>query len=45
MTHSDPDDRPAEVFGGKVTVHVGPEHPSHVLLPIIPERAEEETST
>ncbi|MGH9245237.1 MAG: CocE/NonD family hydrolase [Acidimicrobiales bacterium] len=38
MTHNDPDDRPADVFGGTVTLHVGPDHPSHVLLPIIPSR-------
>ena len=37
--HNDPDDRPAETFGGITTVHIGPEHPSHVLLPVIPKRA------
>jgi predicted acyl esterase len=37
--HNDPDDRPAEIFGGNTTVHIGPEHPSHVLLPVIPKRA------
>ena len=36
MTHADPDDRPASVFGGTVTLHTGPEHPSHLLLPVIP---------
>jgi predicted acyl esterase len=36
MTHADPDDRPDAVFGGFVTVHVGPDHPSHLLLPVIP---------
>ena len=35
MTHSDPDDRPEDVFAGSVTLHVGPEHPSHLLLPMI----------
>ncbi|MYA95585.1 MAG: CocE/NonD family hydrolase [Nitrospinae bacterium] len=34
--HNDPADRPPEVFGGEVTIHTGPGHPSHVLLPIIP---------
>ena len=34
--HNDPVDRPPEVYGGEVTVHTGPEHPSHVLLPVIP---------
>jgi predicted acyl esterase len=36
MTHSDPDDRPPAIFGGRVTIYVGPDHPSHVLLPLIP---------
>jgi predicted acyl esterase len=35
MTHNDPDDRPADIFGGSVTLHVGPDHPSHLLLPKI----------
>jgi predicted acyl esterase len=38
MTHTDPDDRPVEIFGGEVKIHVGPDHPSHVLLPVIPPR-------
>ena len=42
MTHADPDDRPEEVFGGKVTLHVGPDHPSHLLLPVIPPKTREE---
>ena len=29
--------RPIDVFGGTVTIHTGPEHPSHVLLPVIPQ--------
>jgi uncharacterized protein len=36
MTHNDPDDRPVDVFGGTVTLHTGPEYPSHLLLPVIP---------
>jgi predicted acyl esterase len=36
MTHNDPDSRPIDLFGGTTTVHVGPGHPSHVLLPVIP---------
>jgi predicted acyl esterase len=36
MTHDDPDDRPVDRFGGTTTIHIGPEHPSHVLLPVIP---------
>ena len=34
--HDDPRDRPAAVFGGKVTLHAGPDRKSHLLLPIIP---------
>jgi predicted acyl esterase len=34
--HDDPRDRPASVFGGKVTLHAGPRQPSYILLPIIP---------
>ncbi len=33
--HDDPRDRPAEVFGGDVTVHTGPDRPSYLLLPVI----------
>jgi predicted acyl esterase len=34
--HDDPRDRPHDVFGGKTTLHIGPDQPSHLLLPIIP---------
>src|SRR5262245_19315105 len=34
--HNDPRDRWPSVFGGKVTLHMGPQHPSYILLPIIP---------
>ena len=34
--HDDETDRPPAIFGGKVTLHVGPQRPSAVLLPIIP---------
>ena len=34
--HNDPDDRPADVFGGTITLHCGPERSSHLLLPVIP---------
>jgi hypothetical protein len=34
--HNDPRDRPAAVFGGKVTLHVGPQQLSYILLPVIP---------
>ena len=36
FVHDDPEDRPPEVFGGKVTLHVSPERPAYVLLPVIP---------
>jgi uncharacterized protein len=32
--HDDPDDRPADVFGGTVTVHSG----SYLVLPFVPEK-------
>jgi predicted acyl esterase len=34
--HDDPDDRPADVFGGRVTIHTGADHPSHLLIPFVP---------
>ncbi len=34
--HDDPRDRPAEIFGGDVTLHTGPKEQAHVMLPIIP---------
>ena len=36
--HNDPRDRPADVFGGDVTLHTGPKRRSYLLLPIIPEK-------
>ena len=45
MTHADPDDRPFEIFGGRVTVHIGPDYPSHLLIPVIPPRDAEEKKT
>ena len=36
MTHNDVDNRPPDVFGGKVTLHTGGVHGSYLLLPIIP---------
>lgn len=36
FTHTDPADRPAARFGGTVTIHTGPDHPSALLLPVIP---------
>jgi predicted acyl esterase len=34
--HDDPQDRPAEVFGGVTTLHFGRTMANHILLPIIP---------
>jgi hypothetical protein len=34
--HDDPRDRPAEVFGGNITVHAGPGRESYVLVPVVP---------
>ena len=34
--HDHKKDRPLYVFGGKVTLHTGPNRPAHLLLPIIP---------
>jgi predicted acyl esterase len=37
FVHDDPGDRPPTVFGGKVTLHFGPNRSAHVVLPVIPE--------
>jgi len=37
--HDDPRDRPREVFGGRTTLHIGPQHPAWLLLPVIPPHA------
>jgi uncharacterized protein len=34
--HNDPVDRPADVFGGKHTIHTGGDFASHLLMPLIP---------
>ena len=36
--HTEPRDRPEDVFGGDTTLHTGPEMESWILLPIIPAR-------
>jgi len=38
FVHDDETDRPPAIFGGKVTLHMGPKQPAHVLLPVIPAR-------
>jgi hypothetical protein len=37
MTHDDPDNRPKDIFGGKVTLYAGGGRESYLLVPIIPE--------
>jgi predicted acyl esterase len=34
--HDDPTDRPADLSGGVVTLHVGGDTPSHLLVPVVP---------
>jgi hypothetical protein len=34
--HDDETDRAPAIFGGNATLHVGPDRPAHVLLPVIP---------
>jgi predicted acyl esterase len=34
--HNNPGDRPSGIFGGNVTLHMGPTRQAHVLLPVIP---------
>ena len=36
MTHNDADDRPAAVFGARITLHAGGARESYLLLPVIP---------
>ena len=35
--HIDAEDRPPALFGGTTTIHTGPQAPSHLLVPIIPD--------
>ncbi len=34
--HDDPRDRPADIFGGKTTLHAGPAQQPYLLVPVIP---------
>jgi predicted acyl esterase len=36
--HDDPEDRPASIFGGQVTLHCGGDRQAYLLLPVIPPR-------
>jgi predicted acyl esterase len=44
FVHDDPDDRPADVYGGTTTLVSGPDQPSYLLLPVIPRTAEISTA-
>lgn len=37
--HTDPDNRPESLFGGRVTLHSGGERDSYIILPIVPAKA------
>jgi predicted acyl esterase len=38
FVHDDEQDRPPAIFGGKVTLHMGPKHPAKLLVPVIPKK-------
>jgi predicted acyl esterase len=38
FTHSNPHDRPPEIFGGTNTLHFGPARAPYLLLPVIPKK-------
>jgi predicted acyl esterase len=38
FTHTDPRDRPPDIFGGVNTLHFGPDQAPYLLLPVIPPR-------
>ena len=38
FVHDDEQDRPSEIFGGRVSLHFGPGHVQRLLLPIIPKQ-------
>jgi predicted acyl esterase len=38
FTHTDPRDRPPDIFGGVNTLHFGPDQAPYLLLPVIPAR-------
>jgi predicted acyl esterase len=37
FTHNDPEMRPADVYGGRVTIHTGPDRQAYLLVPVIPD--------
>ena len=40
FVHDDDTDRPPAIFCGKVTLHMDPDRPAHVLLPVVPTKRE-----
>jgi len=36
FTHTNPHERPPEVFGGTTTLHFAPDRAPYLLLPVIP---------
>ncbi len=38
FVHEDAKSRPKSVFGKNVTLHIGPKHKSHLLVPVIPKK-------
>jgi hypothetical protein len=39
-THANPKHRVPDIYGGRTTLHAGPEHPGFLLLPVIPPNEE-----
>ena len=37
--HDDPRDRPAAVFGGRTTLHLGPGRENFLLIPVVPSKS------
>ena len=40
--HDDPRDRPKDIFAGETTLHISPDHPAYVMLPIIPTKGRDQ---
>ena len=38
FVHDDEADRPPAIFGGKVTLHMGPKQKANLLIPVIPKK-------
>jgi predicted acyl esterase len=44
FVHTDPQDRPTDIYGGDTTVVSGPDQQSYVLLPFVPRTAESDSA-